>query len=139
MEMPNQIDALFFAPCGVNCFVCYVHLKEKRPCNGCLGSDLNKPRRCIDCKIKKCVHSRKINYCFECTDYPCKIIKNLEKSYIARYNVSLIENCKTVKSLGVDRFQEQEKLKWGCTDCGGVISQHDGFCSECKKRIIQWI
>jgi predicted ATP-dependent serine protease len=28
----------------------------------------------------------------------------------------------------------EEKLKWTCAHCGGVISLHDGYCSECKME-----
>jgi len=101
MRMPEKIDDYFFAPCGVNCFVCYVHLKVKKPCNGCYGSDDNKPERCKNCTIKQCVSNKSLQYCFECNDYPCQLIKNLEKSYTKRYNVSIMANSEMVKKYGV--------------------------------------
>ncbi|WP_334306553.1 hypothetical protein [Emergencia timonensis] len=32
-----------------------------------------------------------LSYCFECSDYSCKLIKNLEKSYNKRYQASLMK------------------------------------------------
>ena len=40
MKMPTEkIDMIMFAPCGMNCKVCYKHCYHKKPCAGCLNSD----------------------------------------------------------------------------------------------------
>ena len=134
MKMPDVIAERFFAPCGMNCMVCYVHLKEKKPCDGCLGNDLNKPERCKNCAIKNCAGSKNLVYCYECSEYPCKSIKNLEKSYTQRYNASLIKNGSIVKEQGLIAFQASERIKWSCKKCGGVVSLHDGVCSDCGEK-----
>jgi transposase len=59
------------------------------------------------------------------------IIKRLDKSYRQRYQVSLIENSIRIKTVGVKQFVVEEKQKWTCSQCGGVISLHDRVCSEC--------
>jgi hypothetical protein len=69
--------------------------------------------------------------CFECADFPCKLIKNLEKSYIKRYNVSLIQNSVAAGEKGVAAFLDSDCRGWTCSDCGGAFSLHDGICSEC--------
>ena len=93
MKMPKEnIDTTMFAPCGMNCLVCYKHCYHKKPCAGCLNSDKGKPEHCRKCKIKDCIKDKGLSYCFECSDYPCKLIKNLEKSYNKRYQASLMEN-----------------------------------------------
>ncbi len=134
MKMPEKIDNQLFAPCGMNCMVCYVHLKDKKPCCGCLGDDNNKPERCKTCKIKSCAKEKGLTYCYECSEFPCKQIKNLEKSYNKRYNTSLIENSKKVQAVGIVAFEASEREKWICTICSGVISLHDAECSNCKNK-----
>lgn len=90
MKMPTEkMDTAMFAPCGMNCLVCYKHCYHKKPCAGCLNSDMGKPEHCRKCKIKDCIKGKGLSYCFECPDYPCKLIKNLEKSYNKRYQASL--------------------------------------------------
>lgn len=135
MKMPSEIPEFLFAPCGINCMVCYVHLKDKKPCSGCLGDEQHKPDRCKVCSIKNCAREKGITYCFECLDFPCKRINNLEKSYIKRYNTSLIENSKIVKEVGIKAFQKRELKKWNCSTCSGVISLHDKVCSNCHKAV----
>lgn len=136
MFMPKGgIDTTMFAPCGMNCMFCYKHCYHKRPCFGCLNSDSGKPEHCRKCKIKDCVKERSLSYCFECSDYPCKLIKNLEKSYNKRYQASLIENSLFVQAYGIERFMGQQKLKYSCPICDGIISIHDKECSECQEKM----
>lgn len=42
MKMPKTIEPSMFAPCGMNCMVCYKHCYHKKTCAGCLNSDLKK-------------------------------------------------------------------------------------------------
>lgn len=132
MQMPEEkIDTSMFAPCGMNCMVCYKHCCHRRLCAGCLSSDTGKPEHCRKCKIKGCIMGKGISYCFECFEYPCKLINNLEKSYNKRYQASLIENSRFVQEHGLDYFMVQQKEKYTCPKCGGIISIHDRKCSEC--------
>lgn len=131
--MPTKtINSIMFAPCGMNCMVCYKHCYLKKPCAGCLKSDEGKPEHCRKCKIKDCVKEKGISYCYECNEYPCKKIKNLEKSYNTRYRISLIENSLFVKENGLVAFMKQQKDRHTCPECGGIISIHDAECSECQ-------
>lgn len=135
MKMPGQpLENLMFAPCGMNCMVCYKHCDHKKPCAGCLSSDSGKPEHCRKCKIKQCVKAKGISHCHQCGAYPCKQIKNLEKSYKLRYKTSLIENSIFVEKYGLTLFMERQREKYTCPACGGIISIHDAACSECRAR-----
>lgn len=61
--------------------------------------------------------------------------KNLEKSYNKRYQASLIENSRFVQEQGLGHFMEQQKIKFACSKCGGIISIHDRECSECQEKM----
>ena len=130
--MSAEIEEIMFAPCGMNCMVCYKHCNSKKPCAGCLKSDEGKPEHCRKCKIKDCVKDKGFTFCYECSDFPCKLIKNLEKSYNSRYTTSLLQNSFYVKEQGLVAFMEEQKKKYTCLQCGGVVSLHDAKCSECQ-------
>lgn len=133
MKMPSEaIEARMFAPCGMNCMVCYRHCYHKKPCEGCLKSDTGKPEHCRKCRIKDCVGEKGLSYCYECVNYPCKRIKPLEKSYRSRYGASLVANSRSVKENGIAFFLERQKESYTCPKCGGIISIHDRECSECQ-------
>lgn len=135
MIMPEEeIETIMFAPCGMNCKVCYKHCYTKRACDGCFKSDAGKPVHCRKCKMKACITQKGLTYCYECGEYPCKQIKSLEKSYHVRYGVSLMENSRFVQKMGVIAFMKQQKEKYTCPVCGGIISIHDSECSECQWR-----
>lgn len=102
---------------------------------GCLNSDMGKPEHCRKCRIKNCIRDRGGPNCFECSAYPCKLIKNLEKSYNERYQASLIENSKFVRQHGLEMFMVKQKEKYTCPKCGGIISIHDRECSECQEKM----
>lgn len=109
MKMDKEkMDALMFAPCGMNCKVCYKHCYHKKPCEGCLKSDVGKPEHCRVCKIKDCVNQKGLSYCFECPEYRTQI-KSLEKSYNKRYQASLMKNSEFVRTNGLENFMEQQK------------------------------
>lgn len=136
MNMPSaKIDKAMFAPCGMNCTVCYKHCYHKKPCAGCLNSDEGKPECCRKCKIKDCIKEKGLSHCFACPDYPCKRMKNLEKSYNQRYEASLIENGAFVQEHGLELFMEMQKEKYTCPKCGGIISIHHRECSECQEKM----
>ena len=136
MKMPEEkIAPAMFAPCGMNCMVCYKHCYRKKPCAGCLNSDLGKPEHCRQCKIKDCIIEKGLTYCFDCPAYPCRLIKNLEKSYNKRYQASLLENSEYVLKRGLEMFMAAQKEKFTCPKCGGIISLHDRECSECQESM----
>lgn len=134
MKMPEEIETIMFAPCGMNCMVCYKHCYHKKPCDGCLKSDKGKPEHCRRCKIKDCIREKGFSFCYECSDYPCRQIKYLEKSYNTRYNASLMEDSAFVKAYGLTAFMRQQKDRYACPVCNGIISIHDAECSECQRR-----
>lgn len=135
MRFDTELPITMLAPCGITCAACYVHLKKKKPCLGCRGLDEAKPDHCRKCRIKDCASNQGIDSCFECPTFPCADIKRLDKSYRQRYQVSLIENSIRIKTVGSKLHLLEEKVKWTCKECGGIISLHDRFCSECGKAI----
>lgn len=136
MKMPKgNINTIMFAPCGMNCMICFKHCYRKKPCAGCLSNDMGKPEHCRKCKIKDCIKDKGFSYCFECPDYICKSVKNLEKCYNKRYQASLIENSEYVRQHGLEMFMEKQIEKYSCSKCGGIISIHDRECSECQESM----
>lgn len=120
------------APCGVNCTYCYVHHKKKNQCLGCRIIDGNQPKSCRNCKIKNCIISKNYEFCYECEDFPCKLVKNLDKSYVKRYNVSLVKTLITIKNEGIGKILEEQKSRYRCSKCGSIINMHDKRCISCN-------
>ncbi len=131
MRMPERIPAELLAPCGMDCMVCYKHLAPNRPCAGCRAGDAGKPEHCRACAVRDCAAERGAAYCACCGAFPCKRIKNLERTYRKRYGVSLIANGEQARDRGAEDLLAAERARWTCSRCGGAVSLHDGTCSEC--------
>ncbi len=46
-----------------------------------------------------------------------------------------MENSEVVKNQGLEIFMGQQKVKYTCSKCGGIISIHDIECSECQEKV----
>ena len=134
MEPLNKTAVI--APCGMNCGICLGYLREKRKCPSCHGEDTNKPAYCIKCIIKNCemIQLSQSKFCFECEKYPCQRLKQLDKRYRTKYNMSMIENLEYIKKFGINKFIRNEKIRWTCSDCRGTICVHTGYCYSCGKK-----
>ena len=135
----NRITAAMLAPCGLDCSLCKRALAETNPCPGCHGPDENKPEFCANrCGIVLC-RKRKENgyeYCDECPDYPCADVTEKETRYTSKYPLyeSPGKNLRDFRELGMERFLEQEREQWTCSECGHIVSVHTGLCSGCGRQ-----
>jgi hypothetical protein len=135
MKNDTKAPIHMLAPCGINCAVCYGHLRKKRICPGCRGQETSQPVYCRRCKIRDCAVSRGIDFCYECESFPCPRIKQIDKRYRLRYHVSLIENGIRIKTVGLEQFLREDKQKWTCPGCGGVVCMHSRVCSACGREM----
>ena len=129
----TSISSMMIAPCGMNCALCIGHIRDKKPCSGCLGDDLHKPYHCVICKIKHCeeLKDQKQKYCYVCRKYPCVRLRQLDKRYRTRYGMSMIENLDYLRDNGVKKFIIHEKKRWKCKECGGIVCVHREDCINC--------
>lgn len=134
--MENTFDQELIAPCGMNCGICTAYLREKNKCPGCRAADTNKAISVLRCKIKNCevIRKGKAKFCFGCENYACKDLKHLDKRYRTKYRMSMIENLNDIKKNGISWFLDNEKKRWECPTCGGVICCHRGICFDCRKE-----
>lgn len=140
------------APCGMDCNVCSSYLALKHDvrekgvrmpyCKGCRPRD----KKCAFLK-KRCelLLNKKVEFCYECEEFPCENLKHIDKRYRTLFRMSLIDNLKFIKEYGLAKFLERQKKKWQCPDCGEVICCHNGICFSCgleklknKKKVYRW-
>lgn len=131
----KEIKEEQIAPCGANCMICMAFLRTKKHCPGCRFEDTNKAKSCVLCKIKNCpeLNGNSLKYCFQCSKYPCEKIYHIDKRYRKNYSYNMIESLNDINKYGIKSFLKNEKTKWICKKCGGVICVHRGFCTECGE------
>ena len=125
------------APCGMNCGICIGFLREKNKCPGCRGTDINKSITRSGCRIKNCneLKENNLKFCIKCKIYSCQRMKQLDKRYRTKYNMSMFENLEYIRDKGIGNFLKKQEGKYQCPDCGGVICVHDRKCYSCNTII----
>ncbi len=127
------------APCGMNCAVCsgYQALNKdvksqgiQMPyCRGCRPRN----KKCAFLK-KRCdlLLNKRIDFCYECPDFPCANLAKLDKRYRESFRISFISNLESIRDHGLNQFLKSEAAKWKCPNCGDVICCHNGLCFHCE-------
>lgn len=147
-----MLDKTLIAPCGMNCSICsrYLALKNSTNKKGiripyCLGC--RKKKKCAFQKKCPLLRSNKIEYCFQCHDFPCKRLQKLDERYRTHFRMSMIDNLKFIKKKGILKFLKKEKGKWQCKKCDELICCHNGLCFKCdfvklknkrKEKLYRW-
>jgi hypothetical protein len=130
------MEEILIAPCGMNCGICKAYLRKKNKCPGCGSLDpyLRSYRR--GCTVRNCetIKTNTSGFCYECSEFPCKRLKQLDKRYTTKYHMSMLENLDIIKNEGIGTLISREAEKWKCPECGGVISCHNGICYSCGGR-----
>ena len=137
MHTPVRFDENLIAPCGMNCGTCLAYLRQKNHCPGCrILSDAKSVsvQRCI---IVKCEHlaQTQSKFCYECANYPCRRVLQLDKRYRTKYNTSFIANLQMIRERGLAAFLAFEAQRRTCPSCGATLCVHRPFCLECKANV----
>jgi hypothetical protein len=131
----KEEEEKMIAPCGMNCALCYAHLREKDKCPGCRSSGVNF-KYCKKCIIRNCENIEKGSnkYCYGCVKYPCSRLKALDKRYRNKYNMSMLENLNEIKTKGINTFLDNQNKRWTCKNCGAILCVHKKNCVKCMRE-----
>jgi hypothetical protein len=90
-------------------------------CAGCRVED-----RCGECLIRKCAQEKKLTYCGDCEEFPCKRINDFSSDGIF-HHFETIENIKNIQKNGIDSWLNDQKNKYQCM-CGKKLSWYVKSC-----------
>ncbi len=125
--------------CGLYCGACPSY--QKKTCLGCRSN--NKKQNRISkwgCKIRRCcIELKKIQYCGDCEDFPCKEIeRKLINSHPgdARFNYrhKITDNMEEIAKLSLEKWSKEQEILWTCQDCGQPLMFYYNQCSSCGKE-----
>jgi len=88
-----------------------------------------------NCVIVKCLEGKKLDFCFQCDNYPdCS---KFQKWYgvFKKYGEDLINNLKQIKNGQIEEWLKEEEEKWKCKNCGKPIAMVLNKCHWCGKEI----
>jgi len=101
---------------------------EKIACDGCLSPNyrLYLPLESRDCDFRKCAQEKKVTWCFECADFPCKRLNDFSRDGKA-HHTAVIDNLKEMKILGVDEWLKIQEKRWQCPNCSKKLHWRTGY------------
>lgn len=121
------------APCGRDCFNCPFYLSatneqlkltmserltckpEEIPCAGCRNNNgkCNSLRLygfSGNCKVHTCAAEKKVEFCFECDEFPCILLHPLaDRSDKFPHNMKVFNLCK-IKRMGIEEWGKEQAL-----------------------------
>jgi len=132
-------DTWTISVCGLNCAKCDMYeashgnekvrdeivqwFKEKRNktlqpeqirCEGCRGPlDAHWSE---DCRMLSCATQRGLQYCFQCSDFPCTKLKDFCSDGVAHHKRT-VENLARMKEIGVQAWIAEQKAKGPSVFC----------------------
>ncbi|HNW98972.1 MAG TPA: DUF3795 domain-containing protein [Bacteroidales bacterium] len=119
METSERLNLV--APCGIDCGICELYTckdntqlfdqlvakgisKDIIPCKGCRPTNGKCPLIQKICETFNCISKKKLNFCYECNDFPCLTLHpSADRANKLPHNMKMYNLC-TIKKEGVENF-----------------------------------
>lgn len=104
---------------------------EDLSCTGCKTE--NTAEFCTNCKMRLCARDKNIEFCIECSEYPCKDITDFRNDK-ASHHSAVFSNLQKIKENGVDEWLKNEKIRWSC-GCSTSFTWYSETCGKCGAKL----
>jgi hypothetical protein len=142
MNHPDNHAINLAGPCGFYCGTCRHYLarakgllKEKNLKHGCKGCRIQ-DKKCAwvkrDCAL---LRKNQVTFCFECPDFPCANLQELDRRHVKDDQISLVGNLLRIQSIGVEAWLEEQEQAWSCPSCGESVCVMDRECYDCGVEV----
>ena len=135
--------------CGLYCGACAILLSNEKGeiendakswnmnvedvrCFGC-KSKIN-AIYCRDCEFKTCCESKKINFCFQCNEYPCSKLLDFKNDKYSHHSV-VLKNLESIHQKGLVKWLKDQEKRWKCASCGTRFTWYDKLCEKCGEKL----
>ena len=100
---------------------------DKVRCSGCRGDLLS--AHCESCYFRECSVKRGIEFCSQCSDFPCEKLSDFQTKMPHR--VDLFRSLERIKEAGWERWYVEAVEKHTCTKCNCLNGWYDLSCKGC--------
>ena len=107
---------------------------EQVHCSGCKTNHLFV--HCRNCPIRNCAMGKKVEFCFQCGDYPCAIYESGKEiiEHLPHLKATVV-NQKYIKEHGVEHWLVEQEKKWQCPQCESSFAWYTEECRNCGKNL----
>ena len=137
------------AVCGLYCKACTLYIgstedperlaqlavqfqssEEEIMCFGC-RSDKRGPY-CKTCIIFSCAVERGIDFCVECSEYPCDDLKRFQSA--RPHRIELWDDQERIRAVGYKQWLNETQGRYSCIYCQTINSAYDLKCRKCGEE-----
>ena len=141
-----QPDKKLVAVCGLFCPSCHIFIAQQEgpdqlrkiadryqmsiedvKCDGCRAEQ--RFSICKRCKMSVCANEKGIDFCIECDEYPCDILKEFQIS--RPHRIELWQAQARIHEVGYEKWFEEMLERYSCGQCDSINSAYDQCCREC--------
>ncbi|MCP4213258.1 MAG: DUF3795 domain-containing protein [bacterium] len=145
----GESDKKFAAVCGLYCEACTLYIattedperlkwmaerfqqsEEEVKCYGCRSA--KRGPFCKTCKICDCAAERGIEFCVECTEYPCDDLKEFQSQ--RPHRIELWDDLERIGAVGCAQWMKEIRENYTCPKCGTINSAYDLKCRKCGNE-----
>lgn len=156
-------DENLIGRCGLYCGICEIYRAGKdskglretlasrhncRPeevrCDGCQKLGVSgwsqEEEWGTNCKILKCLNAKKLNFCYECSEYDtCQNHAEFAK-ICSGLRMDLRENLRMIQRGKAEEWLLAQDKKWRCPKCNHpiIVSYNFKICHWCGTKLPDW-
>jgi len=100
-------------------------------CTGCLSEEVVF-EYCQTCPIKSCVKEKEIEGCYQCEEWPCRIIKRFSIPIGKRV---IMRSIPEWRELGTEKWVRKEENMYHCPECNNPLFRGAKRCNKCSNSV----
>lgn len=129
--------------CGIYCGACpsfqatrsgLADLLGLDQCRGCKSEQVS-DGWCSVCDIMSCAKEKNLDFCSDCSAYPCDILLNFKENSSVPMHNEVLDSLTFIKELGKETWLKAMDARWRCTSCGTVYSYFSMYCACCGLKV----
>ena len=106
---------------------------EDITCHGCKSDVLSV--YCRTCEIKACAVEKGIEFCADCSAYPCERLIAFRDDEWPHHSV-VTRNSDEIRQLGSEHWLESQAKRWRCSACSHRTTWYDETCPSCLSDVV---
>lgn len=129
--------------CGLYCAACpqymgtknnQIDVTDENACKGCKSDTVAKGWY-IKCNLKACAKTKNVEFCYECSEYPCENLKTFKQDPDYPYHSEVFDYMNTIKTSGKEAWLQDMESRWKCTQCGSSFNWWTTKCEQCGNAV----
>lgn len=100
---------------------------QELKCDGCRAE--KRCYYCVGCKKTVCAAEKGVEFCGECTEYPCEELRVFQAELPHR--IELWKSQERIKEVGYEKWYAEMTEHYSCPQCGTLNSAYDMACRKC--------